>query len=678
MDGSQLSILSLEGTPCEIGRQHGLARADEIERTLARLHDLRAAGSVEFAEVDLAASQYDAYFGPDEVEELQGIAEGANVSLGELVALNLLLYLDAGSGGLHFALSAEMNQPYGLLHGANEDLCCSEAFSGALSRTIFVRRPIGVIPSITFGVAGQIGALNGINAAGISVSSAALLDLENRPERKPARLLTVFVKHILERVADIDDAIPIYIADPGCTPYSICLTDFHTDRICQFEYDLNLLKNLPWTPDVMGTTHRLMRTNPGEPPEFSGRRFDRLLSLLGGKVPRPTAASKALLILRDRYDAEHRGTVDAGTWTTVCRFDNQISVLFHPGEGSLWVTSPLPGGNHPGIFYHFRIEELLPEFASGTQYKRPARVAASTTQSDERPLIDVISEHVPGERLVAESNLDPNAEVFLVQHRFKDRPLTPLVIMVETLAQGASILAAPTQRVVGLRNIEIQNGLRFANDDPQAIRVHAVARGSEIECQLTSDVRNRKGDVLMRDKPHLRGIVDVAPASTATSRLAPLVTAKPPVDPAKWDRCFYTENIVIYHGPVFRCLRALTVDGRHGWGRIVALPMPEIAGTRSADGWLLNPSLLDACLYACGSFFWIMNRGIIAVPDGFDELRLGRFPRPNEKCLIAMLDRGRQEDRTFYDFTLTGENGDTLVNVTGYRNKIVGEEPTPA
>jgi hypothetical protein len=294
------------------------------------------------------------------------------------------------------------------------------------------------------------------------------------------------------------------------------------------------------------------------------------------------------------------------------------------------------------------------------------------------PLIDAIVESDFGQRLVAESYLDPTAEVFLVQHRFKGRPLMPLAVMVEALAEAAAMLVGPSRLVTGLRNVEIQSGLRFTNDDLQTVRVTAIARGNEIECQLTCDVKNRKGDVLLKDKPHLRGLVDVAPAGTASVELQPFVVAEPPADPRKWDRCFYTENIVIYHGPVFRCLRAIGIEGEYAWGNVVALPMPELAGKRNAEGWLLNPSLLDACLYSCGSVLWLKNRGIIAVPDGFEQLRLGRFPRPGEKCLVTMLDRGRSGDRAFYDFSLTGDDGAAILEVLGYRNQIVAEEPAPA
>jgi hypothetical protein len=308
-------------------------------------------------------------------------------------------------------------------------------------------------------------------------------------------------------------------------------------------------------------------------------------------------------------------------------------------------------------------------------------VAAESVEKAEPvvpPLVDAIVESEFGRRLVAESYLDPAAEVFLVQHRFKDRPLMPLAVMVEALAEAASMLVGPSQRVVGVRNVEIQSGLRFANDGLQTVRVTAVAHGNEIECQLTCDVKNRKGDVLLKDKPHLRGIVDVAPAGTTSVELQPFVVAEPPADPQKWDRCFYTENIVIYHGPVFRCLRAIAIEREHAWGNVAALPMPEFAGQRNALGWLLNPSLLDACLYSCGSVLWLKNRGIIAVPDGFEQLRLGRFPRPGEKCLVTMLDRGRSGDRTFYDFAATGEDGAAILEVLGYRNQIVAEEPAPA
>ena len=57
-----------------------------------------------------------------DLEELRGIADGAGVTFAAILAHNLRLYLDAGAGGLHFAVTAESNPGDGLLHAANEDL----------------------------------------------------------------------------------------------------------------------------------------------------------------------------------------------------------------------------------------------------------------------------------------------------------------------------------------------------------------------------------------------------------------------------------------------------------------------------------------------------------------------------------------------------------------------------
>src|SRR5690606_4404862 len=121
--------------------------------------------------------QPETYFAPEEQEELRGIAKGADATLSAIIAHNQRLYFDAETGGVHFSVSAQQNPAEGLLRAANEDLSKADRISDCLARNIQVREPEGLIPYVTFCVAGQVGSLNGMNGAGLAVSTATLVDV---------------------------------------------------------------------------------------------------------------------------------------------------------------------------------------------------------------------------------------------------------------------------------------------------------------------------------------------------------------------------------------------------------------------------------------------------------------------------------------------------------------------
>ncbi len=62
----------------------------------------RARGGTPGPTLDEAVVNAARYFTPDELEELRGIAKGADVSPGSVISHNLRLMLDGGAGGAHF------------------------------------------------------------------------------------------------------------------------------------------------------------------------------------------------------------------------------------------------------------------------------------------------------------------------------------------------------------------------------------------------------------------------------------------------------------------------------------------------------------------------------------------------------------------------------------------------
>ena len=1265
-----LNVLRLAGTPADMGRQHGRAMQPAIRRVLRRHADLAGSRWDRIPGLEEASAHPERFFGPAELDELRGIAAGAEVELGAVIAHNLRLFLDAGSGGLHVAFTAGSRRAESLLHAVNEDLQRGLSVRDCLARTIQVRHPQNGLAHLAFCVAGQVGTLNGINAAGLAVSTSALLDAPRLSGTTTGPLLTVLVRNILEQASTIEDAIQIISRTPGSTPFTLCLSQHTSDRLCYVEFDGTQVLVDDSAPAVAAANHRLMQAAAGqaggaEAPAHSQRRLNRLQDLLAAAAETPITPDRLQGLLRDRYDVSRGREVEQPTLNTLRRPDNQISLIFEPSRGNLWVTGgPLSNG-HQNDFAHLRIDELLqgaeesrtpaangatsspagatapvaapssncqnapaslislpqlatayeqgaaalgsdvcsrlvmrvlesplpagtgepaltgraiilgenpvtaalaaelssrgipstriplgttaeatlaafdqawqagpaqnlflttpcdvdagtsleaatwtdrrtrgvtwpymvcqrwyqltaeagllddaclaavtrmggdfgfaepvvgveggglcgllkgiqlevsmsraeknlrvrvidtseattPEQAAratlaelatgadgeieaayrgeqrfvprpvsipldtaslpeiprggnwiitggargvtavvarelgarygltlqligssplpeiqpswrtlsddelkelrgivmkealangekpidawgrfekaleidatlqsfaeagiqvryhacnvgnrealaavldeirrtdgpidgivhGAGYERacrfekkqlelvertisskvdgaaalleltkndpvklfaafgsvsgrfggvgqtdycvanemvaklmdwarqarpdcrcavfhwhawddvgmavrpesqhirklhninfmpsregadhliselcaglpeseiaitelsycrekygdPAQQAAAAAAQQgaalqnaaiapgagpglgltlaEAPVIDAVTELVPGQTMTAEVHLDPVQDVFLAQHRFKGRPLMPVVMTMEVLAEAAALLFEGQRVVTALKDISIQNGLRFHTDEMQRPRIHAAARGTgEVDLRFTCDFHNRHGKLLLADKPYLSAVAEVADQAEPLSY-------ELPEPPAQWNDVWYPEeDIVIYHGPAFRRLRQITFKdledwgAEDSWGRLVAPEPQEIGANRAGSGWMTPAALLDSCFFACGIILWVKRKGVIAIPDGIERIRLGRMPRVGESCIVHVRDRERLEKHAVYDFTIFGEDGSVIMRVDGYRNVIVAEEPAAA
>ena len=96
------------------------------------------------------------------------------------------------------------------------------------------------------------------------------------------------------------------------------------------------------------------------------------------------------------------------------------------------------------------------------------------------PLVDVITEHEPGRRLVAVKNVTVNEDFF--QGHFPGAPLMPGVLMIETLAQVATVMLmhgpdAPTIERVWLRGVD---NAKFRRQ---------VVPGDRLQLEVTRGVR---------------------------------------------------------------------------------------------------------------------------------------------------------------------------------------------
>jgi NAD(P)-dependent dehydrogenase (short-subunit alcohol dehydrogenase family) len=268
-----------------------------------------------------------------------------------------------------------------------------------------------------------------------------------------------------------------------------------------------------------------------------------------------------------------------------------------------------------------------------------------------------------GAEMVVDIPLDPAADAFLIQHRLRDKPLLPVVVGLEALAE-ASALASGAQ-VLAFRDVQMLDGLLFHTDRPVTASARAVAGANgTFDCRLTCDFRNRGGGLIQKDRPYLR-----ATAETGDTRSNEIVGLEDP--PSGFTDFTYPDDSAVYHGPALRGATGIACNRAGGWGRIASLPLADLVGASRADRWTIPSCVLDNALYACGIHLWMHGEGAISLPKSIGRLRFGRAPRAGESCLVRFVCRDIAVDAARYDFTVVGDDGALIVAAEDYRKVIL-------
>jgi isopenicillin-N N-acyltransferase-like protein len=205
MDYAPFPLIELSGNAHERGLQHGRAMADRIKRGIAMYAESLMRNGVDWPELERRAEAlvptieaFDAAY----VEEMRGIARGADVPFAGIVLMNARTEMVVGArkarerslpDGCTAALALPEATADGvLLHGQNWDWRADCAETGVLLR---IRREDG--PDIlTFTEAGGL-ARSGLNSAGIGLTANAL-ECDRDYRRGPGVPLPFIRRKVLE------------------------------------------------------------------------------------------------------------------------------------------------------------------------------------------------------------------------------------------------------------------------------------------------------------------------------------------------------------------------------------------------------------------------------------------------------------------------------------------------
>jgi isopenicillin-N N-acyltransferase-like protein len=176
-----MPLIEIAGPPRERGRQYGEQARETIERSIAWYSEqFTATASLQWGDILDNARRWEplveAYL-PESLEEMQGIAEGANRSYEEILALNGRGELSSGNPFLDDA--AEGCSSYSILPEAAGDghAYCGQNWdwrSAILDKIVMLRIEQPGLPTVVMQVeAGQVGR-QGANSAGIGLNANGL------------------------------------------------------------------------------------------------------------------------------------------------------------------------------------------------------------------------------------------------------------------------------------------------------------------------------------------------------------------------------------------------------------------------------------------------------------------------------------------------------------------------
>lgn len=356
-------VLHLKGSPYEMGYQHGALLKDRVKQNLVQVLAAKMDKPIEVgplklrprAAIDAIVATEKKFVPAKYFEELDGLAAGSELKLGDMVAGNFIPELFHCSG---FAVMNSATKDGTLYHGRVLDYAVDWGLQE--HAVIIVAEPNGAIPFVNVSYAGFIGSVTGMNAKHVSVGEMGGRGLGHW-QGVPMSFL---VREVLEKGTDLESAIAIFRDNKRTCQYFYVVADGNTNTAVGMEASANT-----FTVVRPGEAHPLL---PHPVP-------DAVLLSAGGRYDELVRRVKATHGQLDATGA--RKLMDCG----VAMSSNLHDVLFEPRSTKFWVANASkdkkPAADQK--YFAFQLTELLqrkPDSAS-PELPMPPRTAAVPTET---------------------------------------------------------------------------------------------------------------------------------------------------------------------------------------------------------------------------------------------------------------------------------------------------------
>lgn len=235
-DHDGLPVIYLEGSPYEIGRQHGALLREDVRRSVGqilgyfrrylKLPLIRTLAANWW--LDRPWRQARSFIPADYVEELRGLSDGSGVPLKELWRLHAIPDRTYSCSG--FAAWGRATADGRLIHTRNLDWNIHADIQRYA--TVFVVRPEGKQAFVNVGWAGFIGVLTGINEQGISIGQVGAETTDATFRGLP---MTFLMRRVLEEAGDVPEAVAVIEQAPRTVGVNYLIADANTPNAVAVE-----------------------------------------------------------------------------------------------------------------------------------------------------------------------------------------------------------------------------------------------------------------------------------------------------------------------------------------------------------------------------------------------------------------------------------------------------------
>ena len=211
-------LIEVEGTPYEMGYQHGAQARELVSRYLLWIDQLTGKPRDELCRNAMTFLPYIEALSPPMVEEMRGLADGADISFEEAALCQARAEAaEVSEGGCTaFALSGEATADGAPLAGQNQDLGPEYADVALLLR---VKPSDGRPSALMFTFAGQLG-FSGMNEHGVANFTNALYGFQWRPG-----LPHYPMKRIMLEQRNVRDCVEALSLHPSCSARNTVMCD---------------------------------------------------------------------------------------------------------------------------------------------------------------------------------------------------------------------------------------------------------------------------------------------------------------------------------------------------------------------------------------------------------------------------------------------------------------------
>jgi len=309
------AVLFLQGTPEEMGEQHGRLMRDRIHNLVDRIvYGVGVGSSFDkgrwfFGEIEEAQARLAPFTDPRYLREMDAMAQASGLHVQEARIANFFPELFHCSG---FALHGAATRDGTLYHGRILDYLRGLGLEE--NATVMIVEPDEGLAWVNVGYAGFVGTVTAMNEEGVAIGEMGGRG-EGDWDGKPMAQL---MREVMERASTIDEAVAIMREGPRTCEYYYVISDGKSNRAVGIKATPEILETV-WS----GETHpQLPRPVEDTVLLSAGERYDHLV---------------------DRVEA-HYGTFDADSARAlmerpVCMTSNIQSVLFAPETLDFWVAN---------------------------------------------------------------------------------------------------------------------------------------------------------------------------------------------------------------------------------------------------------------------------------------------------------------------------------------------------